>query len=196
VFTTSNNIFGPTEISYLENRFCNLARVARRYEVKNGPEPTLGNITEEKKSELEEFVDNAKLMMGILGHMVFEPMSQIENVSASEPSDSSRQPKIELHLKRKIKSFGGISVSATGRQTNEGFVVLRGSVISPEEDHTVSSGISKRRKNAKIDASHALLEDELFDSPSGAAVFVIGKSSNGLDEWKTGDGKSLNDLKM
>lgn len=25
VFTTSNNSFGPTEISYLENRFCNLA---------------------------------------------------------------------------------------------------------------------------------------------------------------------------
>lgn len=23
VFTTSNNSFGPTEISYLENRFCN-----------------------------------------------------------------------------------------------------------------------------------------------------------------------------
>ena len=25
VFTTSNNSFGPTEISYLENKFCNLA---------------------------------------------------------------------------------------------------------------------------------------------------------------------------
>lgn len=32
VFTTSNNSFGPTEISYLENRFCNLALQANRYE--------------------------------------------------------------------------------------------------------------------------------------------------------------------
>lgn len=44
VFTTSNNSFGPTEISCLENRFCNLAIEAKRYEVKNGNDPTPGNI--------------------------------------------------------------------------------------------------------------------------------------------------------
>ena len=35
VFTTSNNSLGPTEISYLENRFCNMALKAKRYDVKN-----------------------------------------------------------------------------------------------------------------------------------------------------------------
>jgi len=30
VFTTSNNSFGPTEISYLENRFTNMAVAAKR----------------------------------------------------------------------------------------------------------------------------------------------------------------------
>lgn len=35
MFTTTNNSFGPTEISYLENRFCNLALEAKRYSVKN-----------------------------------------------------------------------------------------------------------------------------------------------------------------
>lgn len=44
VFTTSNNSFGPTEISYLENRFYNLAVEAKRYEVKNGNDPNSGNI--------------------------------------------------------------------------------------------------------------------------------------------------------
>jgi hypothetical protein len=53
VFTTSNNSFGPTEISYLENRFCNLATESNRYIVKNGNDPTPGNVTEEKESELE-----------------------------------------------------------------------------------------------------------------------------------------------
>lgn len=60
VFTTSNNSFGPTEISYLENKFCNLAIEANRYIVKNGNDPSPGHITEEKESELEEFVDYAK----------------------------------------------------------------------------------------------------------------------------------------
>lgn len=71
VFTTSNNSFGPTEISYLENRFCGLAFAAKRYDVKNGNDPTHGNITEEKESELEEFVDYARIVMGTLGHKVF-----------------------------------------------------------------------------------------------------------------------------
>ncbi|MCU6755402.1 Uncharacterised protein [uncultured Eubacterium sp.] len=74
VFTTSNNSFGPTEISYLENRFCGLAVQAKRYVVKNGNDPTPGNITEEKESELEEFIDNAKIIMGTLGHKVFIPL--------------------------------------------------------------------------------------------------------------------------
>ncbi len=34
VFTTSNNSFSPTEISYLENRFTNMAAGAKRYIVK------------------------------------------------------------------------------------------------------------------------------------------------------------------
>ena len=36
MFTTSNNSFGPTEISYLENKFCNLAIEANRYIVLKG----------------------------------------------------------------------------------------------------------------------------------------------------------------
>ena len=72
VFTTSNNSFGPMEISYLEKRFANMSDAAKRYIVKNNNEPTLGNITEEKESELEEFIDYAKVVMGIFGHKVFE----------------------------------------------------------------------------------------------------------------------------
>lgn len=77
VFTTSNNSFGPTEISYLENRFCGLALAAKRYDVKNGIDPTQGNITEEKESELEEFIDYARIVMGTLGHKVFEPLVSV-----------------------------------------------------------------------------------------------------------------------
>lgn len=56
VITTSNNSFGPTEISYLENRFYNIATDVKRVIVKNSVEPTAGNITEEKECELEDNV--------------------------------------------------------------------------------------------------------------------------------------------
>ncbi|MGN1104380.1 MAG: GIY-YIG nuclease family protein, partial [Candidatus Coproplasma sp.] len=71
VLTTQNNVFGPTEISYLENHFTALAKEARRYVVKNGNEPNQGNITEEKESELLEYIDYAKMIIGVLGHVAF-----------------------------------------------------------------------------------------------------------------------------
>jgi len=39
-----------------------------------------------------------------------------------------------------------------------------------------------------------LQEDMLFTSPSYAAMFVIGKSENGLTRWKTEDGRTLKSL--
>lgn len=46
--TTSSDSLGPTEISYLEHRLCQLAIEANRYDVKNGNAPTPGNPSEEK----------------------------------------------------------------------------------------------------------------------------------------------------
>lgn len=190
-FTTSNNSFGPTEISYLENRFCNLALDAKRYEVKNGNDPTPGNITEEKESELEEFIDYAKIVMGVLGHKVFEPLAVVQ--PSSDSTASSTNNVAELFLSRTIKQLG-ITVSAKGHQTPDGFVVLNGSHISPEDDNTCPDSLKEKRKKAPIDKNNILLEDMLFTSPTYAAIFVIGKMANGLNAWKTADGIRLKEL--
>ncbi len=192
VFTTSNNSFGPTEISFLENRFCNLAIDANRYIVKNGNDPCPGHITEEKESELEEFAEYAKLIMGTLGHKVFVPLihkiAPQDNVSEAEGDEEPR-----LYLSRTIKKIN-FTVKAIGRQISDGFVVLKGSIVSPQDDNTISSNILEMRKNRKVDKDNVLQEDVFFNSPSGAAQYVIGKSSNGWNEWKTSDGKTLHDL--
>ena len=191
VFTTSNNSFGPTEISYLENRFCNLALEANRYEVKNGNDPTPGNITEEKESEMEEFIDYAKVIMGTLGHKLFEPISKTVSQTA-EGTSAILKDHSNLHLERTIKKIG--KVEADGSQTSEGFVVFKGSHISLADDNTIPAVIKERRKSALIDEQGVLQEDMLFTSPSYAAMFVIGKSANGLTSWKTADGKTLKSL--
>ncbi len=192
VFTTSNNSLGPTEISYLENRFCNMALKAKRYDVKNGNDPTPGNITEEKESEMEEFIDYAKVIMGTLGHKLFEPVNKPIASSSQTTADETDNDTIELHLERTIKNVG--KVEANGAQTSEGFVVLQGSRISPIDDDTVPAVIKERRQKALLDADHVLQEDLLFTSPSYAAMFVIGKSANGLTSWKTTDGRTLKSL--
>ena len=193
VFTTSNNSRGATEISYLENRFCNMALAANRYEVRNGNDPTPGNITEEKESEMEEFIDYAKVIMGTLGHKLFEPLGKpVVNVSESNNNNDAVQGAVALHLARNIKKIGRIE--ADGVQTTEGFVVLQGSHIASVDDNTIPAVIKERRKKANIDENGILQEDMLFTSPSYAAMFVIGKSANGLTSWKTSDGKTLKSL--
>ena len=178
--TTSNNSFGPTEISYLENRFCNMAIEAGRYSVKNGNDPNPGNITEETESELEEFIDYAKIVMGALGHKVFEPLAPI-----ADPADN--EPNLYLEYSK---------AKATGKRTSDGFVVFKGSVINPSLAKSCPERtIKDREKYAnKIDKSNVLTNDILFSSPSAAAAFVGGASLSGNALWKDGDGVSLKDI--
>lgn len=177
VFTTSNNSFGPTEISYLENRFCTMATDAHRYVVKNANEPTHGNVTEEKESELEEFIEYAKIVMGVLGHKVFEPIIPAEMMLE------------ERHVKLFVKQES-VAANACAIQTADGFVVLKGSIIRREHTPTCPKSALKKREQHKdaINADMILLEDIPFDSPSGAAAFVLGRSANGNMEWKTEEG--------
>lgn len=190
VFTTSNNSFGPTEISYLENRFCAMAAAARRYIVKNGNEPTIGNVTEEKESELEEFIDYAKIVMGTLGHKLFEPLVQEQTTEPDEvchESSSSQGPVFSYDRKAGV---------ARGRRTSEGFVVLADSVVAPKLQQSCPEAARRMREKYvdDIDADDVLRRDVLFSSPSAAASFVAGSSTNGNIVWKTADGLTLKEV--
>lgn len=180
MFTTTNNSFGPTEISYLENRFCNMALQAGRYIVKNGNDPNPGNITEETESELEEFIDYAKIVMGALGHRVFEPFAPTVDSEDTEPL-------LFLEYSR---------ARATGKRTSDGFVVLRGSTINPSVTKSCPErAIKDRRKYAdRIDENGALTADLLFSSPSAAAGFVGGASLSDNVLWKDANGNTLKEL--
>ena len=184
VFTTSNNSFGPTEISFLENRFCKLVLAAKRYDLKNGNDPTHGNTTEEKESELEEFVDNARIVMGALGHRIFEPLVAVPLTSVSVESSADVEP---------LLYFKSANARATGRRTSEGFVVLKGSVLSRKIwESCPEIAIKARFKYGnKIDENNALTEDVLLSSPSAAAAFVGGSSLSGNGSWKTENGLLL-----
>ena len=185
VFTTSNNSFGPTEISYLENRFCGMAQSAKRYIVKNGNDPTHGNITEEKESELEEFVDFARLIMGVLGHKVFEPLVKTAVVTA-EPEPVKETPLLHFETKR---------VQATGCVVADGFVVMKGSQLDPTISKSCPSNVVEfRQKFSSRVIDDVLTEDVLLPSPSAAASFVSGSSRNGKITWKTAEGVALGQL--
>ncbi|HEX3017851.1 MAG TPA: GIY-YIG nuclease family protein [Caproicibacter sp.] len=190
VYTTSNNSFGPTEISYLENRFCNLAIDAGRYVVKNGNDPNLGNVTEEKESELEEFIDYAKIVIGTLGYKVFEKL-----IKSTPPTPTSDAPVFSNEALFELKQ--GKS-AAKGQRTSDGFVIFKGSRIRTTMAHSCPKHARRAREQyAEIINEDGILQNDiLLRSPAQAACFVTGTSINARDAWKTSDGKTLKDIEI
>ena len=79
---------------------------------------------------------------------------------------------------------------------DESLVVLKGSVLSA----TISSSKTFRGKQAILNSregtviDNVLQEDVRFKSPSTAANFVTGASSNGKRLWKTENGTPIGKL--
>lgn len=180
VFISKDEHLNKAHIKYLEHRFYNIATEVARYSVKNGNIPKKSAVSEAEEAELEEFITKVILMMGILGHPVFEPIISDEN--------NHREENVLYFSRRNGK--GG---DARGKMTSEGFVVLKGSYIFPEFASYSPLSVKKlREKYSELINENGILEkDLLFTSPSYAATFVCGKSSNGLIEWKNKDGIPL-----
>ena len=177
-------------IRYLENRFVDIARQCKRYLVltKNTYRNTV--MKESQIVVMEEFIDNVRILISVLGYKVLEPVNKPAVIEENDGNEIEKD-EIKLHLERTVKGIG--KIEADGIRTSEGFVVLNGSHIAPEDDETISAGIKEKRSKANI-VEGILREDILFSSPSGAAMFVVGKSANGLTSWKNADGITLKDI--
>lgn len=184
---TSNNSFGATDITYLERSFYDLALTSGRYSLENNQVPSHGNVTEEKKAELDEFIEYVRLVVGSMGYRMFEPMLP----TSHHKKQNNKNPETQnLHIQLNGK------VIACGQRNDEGFVLRSGSLLMPPKESFPPSLLKKREeleKASKI-ASGKTTEDILFSAPSTAARFVLGRSANGLDMWKDKNGKTLGDI--
>ena len=184
ILTTQNNSFGKTEISYLENRFTSLAKETDRYHIINKNTPNRSNVTEEKELELEDFIEYSKIILGILGYKIYVPLIK-------RKSDNKDQEELMLYI------FNKKQVIAQCKRTREGFVVLKGSTIRMKNNKSLSDTTKAMQKKCveNKDIVNGILKiDILRNSPSAAAEFVLSRSVNGKEAWKTKEGLSLNDL--
>lgn len=187
VLISKDDNLNKAHIKYLENRLHQIAVKVNRYEVKNSNTPTQPSISESDQAEMEEFIENIKMLVNVLGFKAFEELIQ-------EPTNDKK-----VSSNFFIKAARG--ANAQGQQTSDGFVVLKDSEIASSTVDSYPDGWKNSRrelinngtiieKNGKLVFSN----DYLFNSPSAAAAIVMGRSANGLMEWKNNKGKSLKDM--
>lgn len=193
MLTTQNNSFGPTEISYLENKFTNMATYADRFKVRNSNDPNPGNVTEEKESELEDFIDYSKMVLGVLGYKIFVPII-VEDIKVENKSESEEGQ--YFYISRKSRKSNRL-IEGKCIRTSEGFVVLEGSDIDEIDSRAIPKSIAELRNSCKLHneiINGKIIKNYLFNSPSYAAAFLLGMNTNGRTDWKTKEGITLKEL--
>jgi len=182
VFVSKDENLNKAHIKYLENRLHEIATSSNRYKIENSVIPTQSSISESDQAEMEEFIDNIKLLVNTLGHKVFEE-------------------KRELKPKQKQNTFYIKAVRGAdgqGEPTSDGFVVFKGSKAAGSTVKSITSSFIRLRDKL-IDEGvlvnkgecFEFSDDYIFSSPSTAAVMVMGRNANGLIEWKNKDGMTL-----
>ena len=179
IYVSKDENLNKAHIKYLEFILHKSATETSRYKIFNCNTPNCPSISEPDQAVMTEFAANLKLLVGTMGYKFFQNLTK------------SKVAKQEKYL---ISAARGANASAV--ITSEGIVVLKGSSIANSEVPSTPQAVIKKRKKL-IDSgaitNFEFTKDYLFSSPSTAAAIVMGRSANGLIEWKKTDGSSIKD---
>ena len=179
MFLADNKTFSLDMISGLEAYAIAKAHDARRYKVENSVNPKY-EIDEYDLPLIEEVYEEIQFIMATQGYKMDNSKSTLDEASI-------------LHTTRN-------GFLAFGVYNSENFEVLEDSEIDMSRK-CHSTTIEKQRQTALangnivcVDGKYKLTVSVSFTSPSSAAMFVLGGSTNGWVEWKDKDGKTLDEL--
>ena len=182
-FVSKDENLTKAHIKYLEGKLIEIARSVGRYELENA-QSSGSHLPESDAADMDIFLFKMEQLLPILGQEFLKPVVKYE--SSKKKSDL---------LYCKIKNL-----KATGRQTDSGFVVLKGSeAVLDERPSTqkyqyaanlrntlVSENIVEKKEDRLV-----FVSDYEFSSPSAAAAVIHGGQANGLTAWKDSKGISL-----
>lgn len=178
-FTSKDANLNKAHVQYLEARLVKLAQEAKNCQIDNQNTPGPPSFSEADKANTDTFLDELLLCLLPLGVRIFER----PNVTASMITELTMTSK---------------NITATGYEDNAGFVVLRNSEASLDENLSISqkdkllratlvnNGVLFKQQN-----KYVFTQDYVFTSPSSAAAFIAGCSINGRQAWTDKSGNTL-----
>lgn len=182
-FVSKDENLTKAHIKYLEGRLIEMTKAADRFELEN-TKSSGSHLPESDTADMDVFLAKIEQLLPVLGQDFLKPIAK-----------GIRAPKKEDLLFCKIKN-----VRATGRVTENGFLVLKGSEAVLKERPSVKKYPYPSIQRAQLCEEGILLSQENklvfskdyeFSSPSAAASVIHGGHANGLQEWKDSNGVSL-----
>ena len=200
IFTNKDENLTKAHARYLESKLVAATARSRRYALTNSSQPQGSALPRGDRDAMESFLDQIRVLLGVLGHRVLEPItgtaeeapqSSFQRVPIESGPTAGSTSGTEFHL-----SIKGIAARAV--QTDEGLVVRAGSGAASKVSDSLSAGYRKIRdqlvqQGTLIQSGNqfSFAADALFASPSAAAAVIVGYPINGRDVWKTQAGVSL-----
>jgi uncharacterized protein DUF4357 len=182
VFVTSKDEnLTKSHVRYLESRIISLVKLANRARLANDTEPDPTPLPEPDVASMEFFLDQVQMVLPVLG---FSFTQQLPSAAALAKESSPQF------------TMTPVGTSATAREVDGEFVVLKGSTARKQGNESWTSYRGLREQlmaegklaEAGQDGFLVFTEDVPFSSPSAAAAVVYGGNQNGRLAWRTKDG--------
>lgn len=193
-FTSKDSNFNAAHVKYLEARLCILATEAGRFHLANKAQPKIPELSRAEIDNMEKFLDNTRILIGAFGYKVIEPLISKKKHTADVIDDDSLEDDADIFFfegKSKGKKW-----KARAAKTEEGMVLLSGSLLSNKGEESLKQGNVDHRRFIRFyideaDNSWFLKHNILCSSPSQAAAVVCGAERNGWEVWKNSIGETL-----
>jgi hypothetical protein len=198
LFVSKDQNLTKAHVRYLEGRLIKLAADAKRATLTNGTAPNVkGWLPEADEVEMEEFISQARLLLGSLGYDLFE--SQTTSTVLPTAGD------VALPVPEQSPTFqytgDGFNATCVVDADAGQFIVTSGSLARKYETASLQPTYKNLRKQLLENGvlveqgqnSYRFTQDYPFGAPSAAAQVVSGSTVNGRAAWKTEGGQTLAD---
>lgn len=184
VLTSKDANLTKAHARYLESRFISIAKYAGRTTVTNGTAPPPLPLPEADQSDMEYFIDQARIILPVLGVDALRSVpSPLDLPNASQPTAVTSSPVFEMILPSAV-------IKARAQETDGEFAVLEGSSARSAWIGTAHSydKLHQRLISAgvlEVDGEAAYFtKPYVFKSPSAAAAVITGRTANGRTSWR------------
>lgn len=187
VLVSRTNSLTQTHALFLEWHCLQAVRKAGRYTDENGNSGSKPHTPAPMAADCLEIFETGSALLSTLGYPLFDSLNKLTQGSGAEP----------------VFVCTASGTNGRGLYTEEGFVVLKGSTGRLKNVPSIVGTAGENLRNRLLENGVMRSEgemvvfekDHLFRSPSMAALALMGRTCNGWIDWKTEDGRTLDEVK-